>query len=480
MKEDVNLIDRNTEIDFEDKIVNERDDKLNFVEFSESFSNFLKVLKPPNCVGIFGSWGTGKTSLMNFIKDNLSRDESIIPIWFDSWKYEQYGNILFPLMCEIYSQAPEDKKSNVKEFIENKLLPGIAGLSNLAVKIGSQKLTGESIDIEGFKEIISQKNKFYSDIMENYEDQKRIENEYKKMIDKLLVNGENKKDKKKVVIFIDDLDRCLPEKMIELFESIKNYLTKEDCKVIYVIGVDDKVISSGIKAKYGIIKNFDGYKYLQKIFQFNIHIPKVEIEKLVHHHVRKLNKMVSDERIGNGYIEKIICNVLNKLDFKNPRIIKKTIYRFVFLLLRNRMDMLDPFNKLPEIVKNESFYDYSDILLEYYYVFIFIKEMYPIFFERILERGYEGIEATILYVKQYDRVKNDFNIDKLINSGGFIKREDYKTVFRISQDENYIEEELFRKILSIYFYALESKIAKLSGTTSGLKDKFIRETCKKV
>ncbi len=472
-------MDKNFEIDFEDKIVNEEDDKLNFIELSEYLSNFLKMLKPPNCVGIFGSWGTGKTSLMNFVKTKLSQDKSIISIWFNSWKYEQYGNILFPLLCEIYNQIPKNKKSNVRKIIKNKLLPGIVNLSNFALKIGSQKLTGESIDIEEFKKMFSQNNQFYNTIMDSFENQKQIEKEYKNMIDKILGNDEEKNIKKKVVIFIDDLDRCLPGKMIELFESIKNYLTKEDCKVIYVIGVDDKVVSSGIKAKYGIVKNFDGYKYLQKIFQFYIHIPKIKIEKLIHHQVHKLHKMIIDERVGNGYIEKIICNVLNKLDFKNPRIIKKTIYRFLFLLSINSMNNLDPFNKLPEVVKNKDFYNYVDILLEYYYVLIFIKEIYPTFFERILERNYEAIEAIILYIKGYNRLKNDFPIDKLINSGGLIKREDYKTVFRFFQDENYIEDELFRNIISKFFYVLESKVTELSGTKA-LQHKFIRELCNKI
>jgi len=56
----------------------------------------------------------------------------------------------------------------------------------------------------------------------------------------------------------------------------------------------------------------------------------------------------------------------------------------------------------------------------------------------------------------------------------FIKREDYKTFFRISQDENYFEEESFQKILTIFFFTIESEIIKLCGEPIK-KDIFIKK-----
>ena len=75
----------------------------------------------------------------------------------------------------------------------------------------------------------------------------------------------------RIVIFIDDLDRCDPEKALEVLESIKSFFDIEG--IIYVIGMDSETINSLIKKKYGEEYAIKGLDYLQKIVQLPFQIP---------------------------------------------------------------------------------------------------------------------------------------------------------------------------------------------------------------
>lgn len=468
--------DEKFEIDFRDYCITKKeDDKLGFEKFAQNYSDFLKKIKLPFCFGLFGDWGSGKTTIMNFMKDYLSKDNKVVTVWFDSWKYENYDNLFFPLMCEICNQAPEEKKSNVKEFIKETLIPGFFKMSNQVIKIASNKLIGKEIDLFELLQQFRTNEQLYGEIEQSYEKKKKIEEEYVKIIDDLLKEGR----KEKVFIFIDDLDRCLPEKVIELFETIKNFLTKEGCKVVYIIGVDDKVVNSAIKAKYGEVEDFDGYKYLEKIFQFYVSVPRVDIKLLFNFHIDKLSYLIMDTRIKDNkveFIKKSIYKLLSDLDFRNPRIVKKMIFRFIYVFSLNTLDTLNPFGDLS--MKDDLFYQQAEVLLNYYVIAIFIKENYPIFYRKILEKMYKVIESRKKFIEEYDKMKNRYPVDQLHKISGFISREDYKTIYDIDPEEKYIEEEFFRKTIAS-FNPIDANI-KLLGGKAEEKDFFIDHIYSKI
>jgi len=66
---------------------------LDFQDYSKNLSNIIRETTPPQfAVGIFGKWGSGKTTLMKMIKQKLDEDNSsdkILTVWFDAWRYER-------------------------------------------------------------------------------------------------------------------------------------------------------------------------------------------------------------------------------------------------------------------------------------------------------------------------------------------------------------------------------------------------------
>ena len=89
----------------------------------------------------------------------------------------------------------------------------------------------------------------------------------------------------RLVVFVDDLDRCLPEKAIEVLEAIKLFLDVKGC--IFLLGLDQEVVTRGIKVKYRDFAvdegaesqkkiQIDGAAYLEKIIQLPFRLPKIE------------------------------------------------------------------------------------------------------------------------------------------------------------------------------------------------------------
>src|SRR5581483_6682801 len=82
----------------------------------------------------------------------------------------------------------------------------------------------------------------------------------------------------KLVIFIDDLDRCLPENAITVLESLKLFFDNRYC--IFVVGIDHDVVEEGIQHRYAGKLSLNGRDYLDKIIQIPFFLPRVSYERL--------------------------------------------------------------------------------------------------------------------------------------------------------------------------------------------------------
>lgn len=94
---------------------------LDFQDYSKNLSNIIRETTPPQfAVGIFGKWGSGKTTLMKMIKQKLDEDnnrDKILTVWFDAWRYERekyLAIIPFLRLIRIALDKDSDKKKNPK------------------------------------------------------------------------------------------------------------------------------------------------------------------------------------------------------------------------------------------------------------------------------------------------------------------------------------------------------------------------------
>jgi hypothetical protein len=254
----------------------------------------------------------------------------------------------------------------------------------------------------------------------------------------------------RIVVFVDDLDRCSPEKALEVLESIKSFFDIEG--VVYVIGMDPNSIDNLIKKKYGSDSKINGLDYLKKIVQLPVQIPEwfhADIEAFIETTI--LEKLENSDLLGGlQRNKKIIVRAVEK----NPREVKRFINTVILaqaifnkpidnLLIVQALRFRSEWNKLLNLMMSD---DKKREFLEAYRVLYSpdsreresgkgqIKQLYPDieekhdkFFERnndlnkFLETKFEnGIVETV--------------IDKLYN----INMEEYRRAlesFRHKEDE---------------------------------------------
>ncbi len=264
-------------------------------------------------------------------------------IWFDAWRYEnEEYSAMIPLIRTIIlnikdakEKSTDNKKKKILTDLEEKFLKifvAIARNTNLNLEYGnSGAKVGADLDI--------------GTIMNDYKyetawkDQKRIYF-HKHIADHLNEELQKIRNPKKaqqtdggggnappidfrLIIFVDDLDRCTPQRALELLESIKTFFDIEG--IIYVVGIDPTSINSIIATKYGEKSKIDGLNYLQKIVQLTFPIP-VWNEEGVSNTIRT---MMQEAGMNHDDIDKILegpnTNLIIKAAKLNPRDIKRFV-----------------------------------------------------------------------------------------------------------------------------------------------------------
>ena len=262
------------------------------------FKNLISVIEDhvfnrdeisPLVVGIYGKWGTGKTTLMNMAIEKLGKPNykgKWIPIRFSPWKYRNEKNLLLPLLVTI---AQNDSKFK-KLFTE--IVDSGSSLIKMLSKMGIDAAT-TGLPLLTLLTNVNKENKKSESLEEKIE----------KNIIEITKN-------KRIAFFIDDLDRCHGSgQIIGLLEQIQQFLHLNKC--VFFIGMDKKQIIKEIDKTY----KDDGKNYLEKFVQIEFEIKPSLSNNLVEMFKQCINK----ENITlHQYLERIIAIY----DF-NPRKIKR-------------------------------------------------------------------------------------------------------------------------------------------------------------
>lgn len=263
----------------------------------------------PVTVGVFGDWGSGKSSILKIVEKELIGDEEdgfkdgTLVLYFNGWVFEGYDDAKAALLESIIEKFAKHKKLGSKIKDETvKLLKSVKwmrlmglGFKKIAVPAATAYLTGGVSLIPYLLNEFSQieptelANKLKGDeaesflssiIKKNEEDEitmvREFRDDFKKMVDKSKI--------KKLVVIIDDLDRCTPDRLIENLEAIKLFLNVD--KTAFVIGADPRIVRHAIELRYktdGIENSSDVESrnerivsdYLEKLIQVPYYLPKL-------------------------------------------------------------------------------------------------------------------------------------------------------------------------------------------------------------
>lgn len=221
----------------------------------------------PLTLGIFGPWGSGKTSLMEMLRRHIEAtkgDKKRKTLWFNAWMYEGREEAQSALIHAILRLLQDDVTiaGEAKQLWE-KLKSG-ASVLKLGAAITKSVMT-MSPDIDGFVNAFEKESGRIADTMESFE------GDLKKLMELVHID--------RIVVFIDDLDRCSSTKVIETFETIKLFLNTPTCT--FVIGADAEKIKHAVGEVYGVANDKQRQKdYLEKIVQIPFGIPAQDIRDI--------------------------------------------------------------------------------------------------------------------------------------------------------------------------------------------------------
>ncbi|PKQ62179.1 NTPase [Labilibaculum manganireducens] len=243
----------------------------------------------PSSIGVYGDWGSGKSSLIEMTLKELSSNEDYLCLKFNGWLFEGYEDAKTALIGTILDEI--NKKvttaNNAKDIIERlyknidffklaskgakygldfMLTGGIGTIADITLQSVLSKAKEKAGDIseEDIKGVLGKTLKS-DEIRKNL---KSFHSDFAELLEKTEI--------KRLVVFIDELDRCNPDTILETFEAIRLFLFAKGTS--FIIGSDERQVMYAVRKKFPEIKgnHIDISKeYLEKIIQYPVKIPQL-------------------------------------------------------------------------------------------------------------------------------------------------------------------------------------------------------------
>lgn len=253
----------------------------------------------PLTIGVFGLWGAGKSTLLKLIDKKLENQKGVICVTINAWMFESYDDaktaIMEALLQELKEEVPAEVKKKFGKLIKrvNWFKLGTKAVSTLAPVVASVatgnplpmllNVTGSAEEIgntvkNAADSIQSLKDEYWKD-EDDSNDESTINNirKFREEFSDALKND----NIENIVVMVDDLDRCRPERIIEILEVIKLFLAVD--RTTFIIAADENVIKYSIREKYPPMNGFDvelDKEYIEKIIQLPIYIPELSAKDI--------------------------------------------------------------------------------------------------------------------------------------------------------------------------------------------------------
>lgn len=378
-------------------------DKFGYKELSRKILDEIVLkMELPNCFGLYGNWGSGKSTMVHFMMKHLEGKQKkytdVTKVYFEPWKYEYSDkkDLLFALLNCLKKTFDIDSK------IWKKIMTD-------AVVIASGLLRASTtIDVNNTAQDFKLVEKHIFKEHETWID--KIE-EFKTTFGETIKNGLKKKETSKLIIFIDDLDRCLPENAVKLLEGIKNLLAVDN--TLFVLAIDKRIISEMIERKYGLYQDY-GEEYLMKIIHYYYELPKIRLQQIVKEIIDSYSLKYTERQIA--YITEFLQSF-----GKEPRVAKHFLHQFGMKIY------------LSEEAKGRLGKDETEKQLQYIFVASFLLIKFPKLFSLIDPK--ERLERLINIRDSASMSKNN-NPDKykhVIDKDSLISPKDRRRLESIMQ-----------------------------------------------
>lgn len=283
--------------------VDTKQDFLNYSEVAELVAEVvLDPVMRPVSVGVFGTWGTGKSTILNLVEAKLvapEKNHNFIVVRFDAWLYQGFDDARAALMEVIASTLIEAAETNPGILEKAKKLLGrvnkmralgllveggalAAGIPTFGWLTKGIEAVGDFIsgnadeaDVEAVKKAGIVAKKHAAGLLEA-ESQRTPPKEISAFRSEFedVLTGLNKT----LVVFVDNLDRCLPKQTIHTLEALRLFLFMGH--TAFVVAADEEMVRHSVSEFFKDPGDRHVTDYLDKLIQVPVRVPRLGIQEV--------------------------------------------------------------------------------------------------------------------------------------------------------------------------------------------------------
>ncbi len=256
----------------------EKLDSFHHKAYAETLIKLVESNEPPLSIGLFGPWGTGKSTILNIVNGKVE-NKGFACVYFNAWKYAGDSfrrqfllNVIEKLFCKeekekflqeikirFHREIPVTDNSFRKIYSQvQKWLPKINLFGTLSFSFPMLETDPRLVLPEQFEEEFK-----------NMLNPQNLRNRYPKTAGK--INDKN------FLFIIDDIDRCPPEMVITILDSVKTFLTPKKLKCFFILALDDKAVITTLRKRN---KNYSDEELL-KFFDVTVRMNALKKHDLV-------------------------------------------------------------------------------------------------------------------------------------------------------------------------------------------------------
>lgn len=251
-------------------------DKLGNKEYLSSLIRLISNIDDNEVICVDGDWGVGKTFLVKQLmyllkhyKEYVGKEEfklveqekdvlinicdNNLIFYYNAWKNDDHNDPLGSIIYNILNDYPQYKEEITNNFDKEDFFKEFL---NILTKVLSNKFLNTDLDAEKMDKI-----KTFNDLsneINTFEERKKL---FEILINKIL-------DNRRMILIIDELDRCNPKFATKILEVIKHFYNLNNITIIIVSNNNE--LQSTIKQQYG--QEFNAYIYLNKFYDYVITI----------------------------------------------------------------------------------------------------------------------------------------------------------------------------------------------------------------
>jgi len=373
--------------------------KLDREKYAFVLTKIIETYSEGFVLGLNNRWGEGKTTFIRMWKIHLG-NQGFKTLYFNAWEHDFNNDPLSAILSELKSLEIYDKQKFAP------LIKRGAKLTASLVPILMGALAEKYIDTKSIKDAFQTLSEEAASIFEEevneYANKKRGLDEFKKDLQKYV----SKIDKKPLIFFIDELDRCNPKYAVELLEIVKHFFTVPG--IVFIVSTDKKQLSNSIKGYFGS-EDMDSEEYLRRFFDLEYTIPKPDMTSVIDWMLEKYSFKQLEQNIQ--FEEYRFLRKLAVEYFKNSDLPIRFVEK-LFLQIRLALATIKP---------NEA------VFSEQLFVLILVKFFEPELYNEIKNNSFSNIEFL-------NSINNFINFNQNLDEIFSLKEIEAKFVFLYSNN----------------------------------------------